>query len=729
MANPFEDLVPKKPSQTADFGAFSDLVSKKQDPTPAPQSTAASFEVPTPANLAADRARPVQPTQPKGFGERAQEVAGNVFPMARSFSREGAARVLGPSISALTTSGGALLGTPGGGVGIVSGAGLGYGIGEELTRRIRGDQPTQGSTIAKDIILGGALEAGGRGVITPLVEKGTSLAARIAGRLRDIPDVSRQRAANIAREAIGPENIGKAREALRGAIADDVTAAQALAQTTRGGRPVELPVLQALLKRAQERDPNFFSNVFARQEFDRLKELQKIAGGADQTSARVAREEMKDLLNQRLVPVLKTELEAANVAGRMAPQLQRDVAGFEGAAAGRVEDVRRMTAAAERARGTQEYPVPGMPRVSTRITYRGDLAEMADQFADDAAAGSLRLGEAARFKNAALESLEAHGLRPLTAQSVTAAINRKLTDPKVAPGNRDLQTAFGRVAEDIQQWTNSNGVIDAWALDNIRKNSINAYVNSLPLEPKQARELASNLTEQLRPLLIDAVEEAGGTGYRSYLRNYALGMQQIGQSRLGAEAMKVYATNPAGFVNLVEGNDPKKIEKVFGPGSYNIFKELSRDVQSRLTNIASQVKRDVEMKKQATAGEQALVDLLKGNMKFLRLPTLLNLWATTLNAAITALEGKVGGKTLQILTEAAKSAKSFDELLSVLPASERSVVLRTLQDPSLFEAGRLTVGGALAGMTTEARTPPVQIDRMGGISDMNPRFGAANATR
>jgi hypothetical protein len=438
---------------------------------------------------------------------------------------------------------------------------------------------------------------------------------------------------------------------------------------------------------------------------------------------------MQKLLNERLIPTLKTEIEAANIAGRMVPRMEQQIADLEGAAAGRVEDVRRMTAASERATaaGRQQLVERGLPVSGTRYTYMGELSRAADQFAEDAAAGSLRLGEAARFNQAALQSLEAHGLRPLRADSINRAIQTRLADPRLAPGNRDLQTALTRVGEDIAQWTNSNGIIDAWALDTIRKNSINAYVNSLPLNPKQARSLAADLTEQIRPVLIDAVETAGGTGYRRYLQDYARGMQLIGQTKLGAEAMKLYAENPTGFIKLIEGNDPKRIRQIFGPGSDNIFKELSANTQRRLGGIAGELKREAAIDAQSTAGEKALIDLLKDNLSLLRFPNFLNVYATGYNNAVAALEQKVGRRTLEILTEAAKSAKSFDDLLNVLPTADRNVVLRALQDPTTFRASQPVVGGLAAGVSEPARQPSPQTlntTRMGGITNVAPALGA-----
>ncbi|MFZ9759307.1 MAG: hypothetical protein ACO3CJ_07635, partial [Burkholderiaceae bacterium] len=396
-----------------------------------------SFEVPTPENI-----------------KRSQDIAASQPRAPEETTRQKIARYAGPSISALTTAGGTALGTPLGPPGMVGGAGLGYAIGEEITRRIRGDQPTAPSQTVRDIATGATFEAGGR-VAMPLIQRGTAAASRGIGKISDLFDMSRQRAGRIARQSIGPQKLQRARAALQAAAGDDVTAAQALARLSETGEQLNLPVAQALLRRAAERDPDFFTTLFSQQDMARLRTLEELAGGANQTAANEARKEMQKLLNERLIPTLKTEMEAANIAGRMVPRMEQQIADLEGAAAGKVEDVRRMTAAAERARATQEVPVPGFPRVSTQITYRGDLARAADQFAEDAAAGSLRLGEAARFNQAAMQSLEAHGLRPLRADSINRAIQTRLADPRLAPGNRDLQTALTRVGEDIAQWTNA----------------------------------------------------------------------------------------------------------------------------------------------------------------------------------------------------------------------------------------------------------------------------------
>jgi hypothetical protein len=132
------------------------------------------------------------------------------------------------------------------------------------------------------------------------------------------------------------------------------------------------------------------------------------------------------------------------------------------------------------------------------------------------------------------------------------------------------------------------------------------------------------------------------------------------------------------------------------------------------------------MDAQATAGEKALVELMKENMRLLRLPNFLNRVVTTTNRTIDIVESQVGEKTLKILTEAAKTAKDFDQLLALIPAADRSAILRALQDPTLFQLATPTAGGLAAGVSQPSREPRPQTlnnTRMGGITNPAPAIG------
>jgi hypothetical protein len=466
------------------------------------------------------------------------------------------------------------------------------------------------------------------------------------------------------------------------------------------------PTTQAMLQRMGAQAPEATMNMLNAQDAARLNQLAVIAGGADQTAARAARDEARDILNKLMIPQLEIEMGAANIAGQQLPRLQGQATRFGEAAGQKVEDVRRFTAAAERARGAQVTPVPGMPRVSAQITYFDDLARAADDVSEQAAQGSLAFGEASRFAQAATNSLLAHGHKPLTAQQVISKIDERLRDVTTTPGNRPLQDIMNQVKQDILQWTDNNGVIDAWALETIRKHALSSYIISVPAGAEAAEKVAQQAAKQVKNIVADAIEAAGGTGYRAYLDAYSEGAQKISQTELGAQALRLYESAPRTFIKVIEGNDPKLLERIFGPGNYNVAKEMSEAAMGQLKGVAAEVKRDREVATQAKAGQERLATLMKEYGVDLSLPNVFNVVATTGNKILSGLSKRINKATLDTLIEASKTAKNFDELLATVPASERSKIVQYLNDPSQFTTvRRITPAAGAAGVGLFSQPP------------------------
>jgi hypothetical protein len=257
-----------------------------------------------------------------------------------------------------------------------------------------------------------------------------------------------------------------------------------------------------------------------------------------------------------------------------------------------------------------------------------------------------------------------------------------LADPKLAPGSRDLVRLLNMTKNDLVKWTNAGGVIDAWAIDMIRKN-LNANARKIAgADPTAQKELASKVNQSVVPVIVDAVEAAGGTGYRAYLDAYSKGLKAVGEKKLSARALEMYQSSPAEFVKLVEGNNLKEVEKVFGAGSYDIAKEMSDSAMKTLKGVAGEIKRDIRVGEQAAAGRDALRELLEANQSKFRLPSFaLSRTVTATNTALDALEAKLGKAVMNKLTEASKSGQDMAKLLDTLPAVERSKVLRALNNP------------------------------------------------
>jgi len=601
-------------------------------------------------------------------------------------------QIAGPTVEMLSTVGGGALGAPLGPAGVVGGAGLGYGIGQELLQQadvalgLRAPRTTEQMITepAKNILTGATFEAGGR-VAAPILAKGAEkigeVVSKAAGKVADIRNVPKQKAANILRESVGGE-VDEVVNALRNAKPGQ-TPAEALAEAG-----LNEPVAQALLKRASAKDPKFFTDLVKQQDTQTANALVKIAGGETETVSRNTLQNMKDALNTMTTPQREAALNRANL-GKAVAEYEAEAGQLSKEAAAQVQKVRDLISAGNSAEAWARLQMikRDLPVGAAKYTYASELAERAfNEWSDKAAQASLDLGQGAQFRDAAAQALRNYGIKPIEGAPLVQNIQAIAQNPAFA-GNDIVAAAVRNVADDIARWTNSGGVVDARALDAIRKNSVNAAIRQLQptLDATSQKKLAAQVLSDIKPLIVDAIESAGGTGYRQYLADYTKGMQRIGQTKLGVEAMKLYKQSPDQFIKLVEGNSPDVVEKIFGPGSYDVAVEMSKDAFNTLKSAATQQKVRQEIATQAAAGETALVDLLKENIISMKLPNVFSIVATTTNKALDILEKKLGKAVMEQLTAAAKDTKTFDELLNTLPASDRSMVLKTIKDPKTWE--------------------------------------------
>lgn len=610
---------------------------------------------------------------------------------------------IAPTIEALGAGGGAVLGGGAGSLvgpvgtatGAVGGAGLGYGIAKELLELgdvyLGGKAPRQGAAQVvepvRNILEGATFEAGGR-VAGPLIQKGV-------GKLADLRQIPKNKAANIARNALGPD-LPEVLNALKASQGQGVSAAQATAD-------INSPTWQALIDRATKRDPRFLSALEKSQGDVSLNALSRLAGGATAAEARGTTEAAKEAARSITSPMREGALTRANL-GKEVARLEGLSAELGEQAAAKVQEVRRLMELGDLANASARLSLikRDLPVGLTKYTYGGELAEKAfNEWSNKAAQASLDLGQGARFAEQAAGALRSVGIKPLEGEPLVRSLKAVSSNPEFA-GNDVLMGSLRNVADDIAKWTNSGGIIDARALDAIRKNSVNAAIQQLRpgMDATSQRNLAAGVLSRVKPVIDDAIEAAGGAGYRDYLKEHAKLSQKIAEKQLTGEALKLWKTDKNAFVRLVQNESPEAVEKILGPGKYNIAVELAEDTLGTLESEAAKVIRNANIKSQVEGGQTALKELLLQNMSKFRLPSYLSAVAATTNKALNILENKIGQKTMATLTEALKTPEGAANLLESLPAAERNRVLQILGDPAKWSAPvRATVtGGTAAGV-------------------------------
>lgn len=582
--------------------------------------------------------------------------------------------VVTPTVEALGAVGGGLLGAPLGPAGVVGGAGLGYGIAKEALKLgdiyLGGMTPDEAKTEpVKNVLEGATYEAGGR-VLAPLLAKGI-------GKVVDLANAPVQKAANLTKLALGkdlPNVISILKNAPEGASVADITAS------------INNPTWQALVDDALKQDPQFVRKVKLFNEDESLKALSKLAGGENAAEVRAVAERAKNALTQVTTPSREAALNRANL-GKAVAEYEAQAGALGAEATAKVADVRRLIQAGDlaEAAGRLELIKKGIPVGFTKYTYKGELAQLADGWASKAAQASLDLGQGARFAQGAADALRSVGIKPIEGAGLSKRISSVANNPRFA-GDDVLVGAVKNVADDIAKWTNSGGVVDAVALDAIRKNSVNAAIQKLRpgIDASSQRNLASKVLGDIRPIIVDAIEESGGKGYRQYLADYTKGMEKIAERKLTGEAFKLWKTNRDGFVRLVQNESPEEVERILGPGKYNIASELADTSMTVLRDQANKRLTQIAVGEQISEGQAALSQLLKQQTSFIRFPSYLSVLASSTNKVISELEKAVGQKTLKTLTEAMKTPQAAADLLSTLPATEKNQVLRLLSDPSLW---------------------------------------------
>jgi hypothetical protein len=497
---------------------------------------------------------------------------------------------------------------------------------------------------------------------------------------------------------LAPVKAGKVAREMAGDAISQIRAANNLApidiNAAQAAAGIDNDVYQAFLDFYAGKDKSSYFRVLKdTQKADQLNRLAQLAGGANLTENITSIKQGKNALNQLMTPIREAELGAANIGARTGLPLQAEADRLAAAATGKVQDVRRFTAAQGRA-------VTPDSSVLASDYQLSKLAGKADEVAAQAAEGSIRFGEAARFKQAAVDSLAAYGLKPLKSDAILSKLGGILRNPEFA-GNDVIEGAVKGFGDDVAKWTKSGGVIDAFALDSLRKNSVNAAIEKLRpgLDQTSKKNLAASVIAQLKTPIINAIEEAGGTGYGQYLGDFAANAQLIDRRKLAGAALDMFNRSPDEFTRLVKGNNPDAVEAVFGPGSFNVFKEMGADIRP-MQQIADELTRDLGIKAQTKSGRLALgLEDQFGNPSEL-IPGFVGYKTAIAKKVAQILTGKVNEKAQRLLSEGARTGKSMNEILNTFPAEERIKALKILENNPEFQ--RLFTPGAVSLTTPPA---------------------------
>jgi hypothetical protein len=551
--------------------------------------------------------------------------------------------------------------------------------------------PSQAKTGAA---IGGGINAAlpvATGIGRMLGAQGNSLAGQIGQAGDAFMDWlgGRSRAGTILREAAGNQ-----RPAVEAALRQSpgVPSAEAAAN-------VLSPEFQALGQVARQAEPGRYSARDLATRDRHLGILQRLAGGGTQTETR----EMRDFARQQLNEVTGAErdesLERASVMGTVGREYQRLIDQAREASTAAVNRVRRMMQAQQTTRevgasvrprdqslydveGYRAEPWAGLPIANS---YMDQLRVHAERAASEAADASLAAGSQARGYENRLQELRDMGLQELNVSQIIRNIMRTANSPGIRANPVYVETLTD-VAESMFAGVRAGGgVMHPLDLYELRKSGINQIINKVlskyGMNPDTESKMVAQLLGDIRPQIDRAITQAAGSrGWINYLNRYSQGARAIDQREMASQLLDLYQTDPGQFLSIVEGNEDKIVEKLFGPGHYSLQEMMTPQQLREVRSIANDLRRTQYMRNQAMgrttefggieSGMPALQTILENNRPAVtRLMGLIGPKGKGIEAMVDMVRNQISDQTRQDLLAAAANSTTALELMQRMPSS------------------------------------------------------------
>ena len=392
---------------------------------------------------------------------------------------------------------------------------------------------------------------------------------RAGGKFVDLKNLSKVKAGKIIRESLG-ENLEAAKAAFRALSPDD----QRLAQQVLIEAGVEPSPYFGLGKIASSQiDPDTPANILAAQKTARGERLADISGGDTATAQRAAAEAGRRDVNIATGPARDAALARTNVVGETVSNAEALANAARQQAAEQSDLARRMTFGAERAE-TRLGQVDDLGDVfnPNAVGRERGIAGAMTQRGETAAQQAIGLRQQARDMEDVVADLAAEGMQPLRVSPIV----QQLRSMAGQPGTRadELQRdALTGLANRLEGLADPNGVIDARDLYQIRKTGLNDIVETL-LSGRQpgsgTKERTASLLTSARGMIDNAIEGAGGKGWKDYLVRTRQGFETVNRQKLAGQGAQLAEEKPNEFIALMSGKRPKMVEDVMGTGQFDI---------------------------------------------------------------------------------------------------------------------------------------------------------------
>lgn len=533
-----------------------------------------------------------------------------------------------------------------------------------------------------------------------------------------------QRAAAIFRNAFNM-TIQEAKALARGADAD-TPFAEVLARAGKNE-----PTVQALHRMAAEgAGKPVYGALEDAETAANQATLDAMRRGATAGESQAALMEGKAAANAEYRPRLDEITSRANLGGQVIPSAEAAAARMRNIAGQESRTAARLLTAADRNAALLKESGLRMPAALPR--QREIVAGLENQ---GVAAGerSVQAGDTARDIAQQLADYEAQGIRVLESGPIAAQI-RALTRQENVAGDRTLTNALNDLAGEIE----SHGqIIRAGVLDTLYRKAGDRVARFMdnPNDLSGLSKYSGKILSLVKPMITQAIEGAGGTGFGALKTEYGSAMGEQGRQAFAGTLADIYRGGAGGrtaFKDVVEGAtnaDLDVVAKGFpqgGPRNWNINEMMGvpgggqgPSRMPALNKIAGDVGVRNAMAQQADVGQYAAEQLLKAppneadifhRYSPLGLATNLLMGVKTFGAgkavdfAEMLANSGLTASTQKALVEGLRNGRSVEEMLSTIPLADRAQLARRAQANGMLAAR----GQAGVSTANVLNTPPRQ---------------------
>ena len=379
------------------------------------------------------------------------------------------------------------------------------------------------------------------------------------------------RAAEILREVIG-ENAKAIEKALRNAP-KNIKANTAEFLASRGLLTPELAATTKIATASSEAAP--LLRVALQRAAGQKRMRQVISGGKNQTNAMENIAATKKALQAKTDPMRESSLANADIGRTQILPAEREAARLRAAASAEVDQaVRFLEAADDETMRLYHMDDLGDAFAPSAVNRQREIVAGLEQRGGTVADSSLATGTAARSKEQIAANLRAQGLAPLDVTPIVGQLRRAASDAEfTVPARARVLNEFANNLE--SRAAKFGGTIDATGLYDIRRN-MGIVVSDLlgPTDAKALQTYTAQIIGEAQPLIDNAIEAAGGKGWRQYLDTFSQGMRDIERQRFQKDLSKLAKTNRLQYAEIMAGENPDYVTKKLGPGKFDINVEL-----------------------------------------------------------------------------------------------------------------------------------------------------------